>query len=610
MEMPSIKYNTITFIKAAQAIHGNEYDYSEAIYKTMADQLIIGCRIHGIFYVTPTIHLSGHKCKKCANDLRVKNREVYFNKSLEKRKQKFIEKAIVIHGDKYNYSDTIYRSAKEKISIFCNHHNKFFNQTPSDHLSGNGCQDCGFESRSKSRTGDTYTFVEKAKLVHNDKYNYDESVFSKSHENIKIICPDHGAFLQKASNHLSGFGCIKCAGTQAKNTSSFIEEAKTVHGNKYDYSSVNYINIDTKIKIICKIHEEFNQTPHHHLKGQGCKLCAIDKNAEENKITKEEFLKAANEKFEFKYSYNESDYIDYRSQIKIICPISDHGSFWQTPLQHLTTNGCSKCSKKYKMSNKEYIEKVKKIHGDKYDYSSTNFISMKNKIKYLCKKCGNINEQLAGGHAGGKTCGHCAGRFTTTEDFIRKAKLIHNDNYDYTNVEYITNKDSVLIACRKHGDFEQRADHHLGGSGCPNCISSFSFVENEWLDILDIANRQQRLKINDYERKRNVDGYDPLNKIVYEFHGDFFHAHPTCSSCFNREKIHPNKINTKKQKTNAQIYADTLYREQKIKETGYKLVVIWEHEFNALKAMYGNDSQLFEEHVRSHAEYQLMYYNE
>lgn len=150
----------------------------------------------------------------------------------------------------------------------------------------------------------------------------------------------------------------------------------------------------------------------------------------------------------------------------------------------------------------------------------------------------------------------------------------------------------------------------FSNSGCPICPTKVSLGETEWLDCLQVSIRQHKIQVNSFNKKRNVDGYDPNNNIVYEFHGDYYHAHPNCISCFKRDNIHPNQINLKQQKTNAQIYADTLYREQKIKETGYKLVVIWEHEFNALKAMYGNDPQLFYQHIRSHAEYQLMYHNE
>lgn len=610
--MSTGKFNLISFIEKAKSIHGDEYDYSKVIYKNTEEHIIVSCHKHGDFKVTPYIHLKGHKCKKCSNDLRIINNKYYFNKSLNKRKEKFIEKAKLVHGDAYDYSSTIYNSAKEKIKIFCNFHQKFFDQIPSDHLSGNGCQNCALEKRNKSRTGNISTFIEKAKLVHNNKYNYNESIFTKSYENIKIICPDHGAFLQKASNHLSGFGCIKCAGTYLRNSSSFIEEAKIIHNDKYIYDEVNYINIDTKVKIICKIHKEFTQTPYHHLKGQGCKLCAINKNAEENKISKEEFIKNANEKFEFKYSYNESNYIDYHSQIKIICPIYDHGPFWQTPLQHLNTNGCAKCSKKYKMSNEEYVEKAKKIHGDKYNYTITNFINMKSKIKYICNLCNKINEQSASGHIGGKTCGHCAGRFITTEDFILKAKLVHDQTYNYDKTIYISNKDNLLITCLKHGDFEQRPDHHLSGSGCPKCRASFSLSEKEWLDILNISIRNQSIDVDNFNRKKNVDGFDPLNKIVYEFHGDYYHAHPNCSSCFKRDAIHPHQMlrkNKSKQKTNAQIYADTLYREQKIKESGYKLVVMWEHEFLSLKERYKDNIDLFTQHIKNNAEYQLIYFN-
>jgi hypothetical protein len=118
----------------------------------------------------------------------------------------------------------------------------------------------------------TEDFIEKAKSIHNDKYDYSKSVFLTTRSKIKITCKYHGDFNQKVSNHLNGNGCKKCHFDNRKQ--NFIENAKSVHGDKYDYSLVKYEHNESKVKIICPSHGVFEQTAYHHInRKQGCKIC-------------------------------------------------------------------------------------------------------------------------------------------------------------------------------------------------------------------------------------------------------------------------------------------------------------------------------------------------
>ena len=120
----------------------------------------------------------------------------------------------------------------------------------------------------------TKDFIEKAKQVHGDRYDYSKVEYKGCKEKVCIICPVHGEFLQVARIHLMGCGCKKChLSNETKTTEQFIAEAKKVHGDKYDYSKVEYLNSHTKICIICKKHGEFWQMPYEHLNGKGCKIC-------------------------------------------------------------------------------------------------------------------------------------------------------------------------------------------------------------------------------------------------------------------------------------------------------------------------------------------------
>lgn len=127
----------------------------------------------------------------------------------------------------------------------------------------------------------TEGFIEKAKKLHDNKYDYSKAEYVNTNTKVCIICPEHGEFWQTPSNHLQGKGCPKCKGKN-KTTEEFIEKANIIHNNKYDYSKVEYKSNRTKVCIICPEHGEFWQTPHEHLHGCGCPKC---KNIKWNKET-------------------------------------------------------------------------------------------------------------------------------------------------------------------------------------------------------------------------------------------------------------------------------------------------------------------------------------
>jgi len=121
----------------------------------------------------------------------------------------------------------------------------------------------------------TEDFIQKAKKVHVDRYDYSLVDYVDSKTNIKIICREHNyIFSQSPNKHLNGRGCPKCVGKN-KTTEDFINKAKDVHKNKYEYSLTNYINSQTKVKIICSIHGVFEQDTSNHLSGQGCPVCGL-----------------------------------------------------------------------------------------------------------------------------------------------------------------------------------------------------------------------------------------------------------------------------------------------------------------------------------------------
>ena len=189
----------------------------------------------------------------------------------------FIKKSKEVHGDKYDYSKVEYINTKTKVCVICPKHGEFMIR-PNDHLQGHGCRRCAVDSRREKNILGYNGFIEKAKEVHDGKYDYSKVEYVNNHTNVRIVCPVHGEFMQQPGNHLQGQGCPICGRKNAaeklkKNISIFIEKAKEVHGDKYDYSKVEYVNNETKICIICPEHGEFWQTPSAHLRGQGCPDC-------------------------------------------------------------------------------------------------------------------------------------------------------------------------------------------------------------------------------------------------------------------------------------------------------------------------------------------------
>lgn len=202
----------------------------------------------------------------------------FFYMGKQKTTEQFIEESKNVHGNKYDYSKTKYINSKTKLCITCPEHGDFW-QLPCNHLKGKGCMKCSMNKKPQCLPIGKEAFVEKAKKIHGEKYDYSLVQYVNGLEDVVIICPEHGEFKQKPQNHLDGCGCQKCGEksrgkTLRWNKEKFIEEARKIHGEKYDYSLVDYKNTDTPVKITCPEHGIFEQTPYHHLRRkQGCPIC-------------------------------------------------------------------------------------------------------------------------------------------------------------------------------------------------------------------------------------------------------------------------------------------------------------------------------------------------
>jgi very-short-patch-repair endonuclease len=173
---------------------------------------------------------------------------------------------------------------------------------------------------------------------HSDRYDYSKVDYINSKTNVEIVCPIHGSFFQNPYSHKMGSNCPKCVNRKKNDNLSFTEVAKKIHGNKYDYSMVNYLNNKSKVDIICPNHGIFRQSPNMHIsKKSGCPKCyGRDRD-------NSDFIKIANKYHSNKYDYSDVIYKDAHGKVNIICP--EHGTFKMSYNSHITKGyGCPFCS--------------------------------------------------------------------------------------------------------------------------------------------------------------------------------------------------------------------------------------------------------------------------
>lgn len=197
----------------------------------------------------------------------------------------------------------------------------------------------------------TEQFIKKAKEIHGDRYDYTKTEYERGNKSfVTIICKLHGNFIQRYDQHLAGKGCPNCGLEKKKQleisrrstTKEFIIKAKDVHGEKYSYEQVEYINARIKVIITCPKHGPWAIAPSSFLLGQGCRKCANERRGKLLTYTKEDFIRAAHKIHGSTYSYNNVVYINNKEKVKITC--KKHGDFYCQPNAHISgSTGCPKC---------------------------------------------------------------------------------------------------------------------------------------------------------------------------------------------------------------------------------------------------------------------------
>lgn len=438
-------------------------------------------------------------------------------------KEDFLKECLELYEDlNYDYSKVDYKHKKYPIIIICPKHGQF-TKRPLRHLNGEICTTCSRESRRYS----TEQYVEKCNKVHNDKYDYSKTVYTKAHDKIIVICPYHGEFKPHAYSHIAGKGCKKCATPVKYNTEQYIEKCQKVHKNRYSYTNTIYVKYDEKVKIICHIHGEFEQVASSHLGGRGCRDCAgyIERDTKTNDRFFKQFLEKAKASHGEIYDYSLVDYINADTKIKVIC--SSHGEFEITPRNHTKGSGCRDCYYEKKVckprsNTEEFIKKAVVIHGENYDYSLSEYIKYYENIIIICKKHGKF-EQTPASHLSGRGCKDCGIETLTklfsmsTEDFIEKSKNRFGTIFDYSLTEYINKQTKVKIICSTHGVFEQYPWSHLTClHGCQKCSKTHRYSTEEYIEKV----KEKHGEKYDYSLTKYVRGKDDIMIICPE-HGEF-----------------------------------------------------------------------------------------
>ncbi|WP_119686440.1 hypothetical protein [Acinetobacter ursingii] len=267
-------------------------------------------------------------------------------------------------------------------------------------------------------------FIQKALITHGYKYDYSITRYKGYRAKVEIRCPDHGLFEQRIDSHLSGQGCPECSGNRKHTIKTFIKKANNIHNGKYDYSKAVYVNNETKLEIICKIHGSFWQVPQSHFFGSGCHECSNLRVAESQLLDTNTFIERSREIHGHTYDYSKTNYVYCKTDVVITC--KEHGDYLQKPYLHLFGGGCHKCA--------------------------------------------IIKSALT--------------RSDTQEDFVSKAANIHGDKFIYNKVKYKNHRTKVEIVCRVHGSFFQKPKDHLMGSGCKWCCAELvGFNRGKYLQV-------------------------------------------------------------------------------------------------------------------------------
>lgn len=366
-------------------------------------------------------------------------------------------------------------------------------------------------------------FLDKCHKVHGNKYSYEKSVYAGSKRTLTITCRIHGDFEQIANKHLLGCGCTECGRAEhsvrmskpKKDASDFLRQLKSIYGRRYDYSDAQFAGMAKSVNLTCKRHGSFSQKASALLKGHGCQKCGY------GVPSLKEFIRAARKVHGRQYDYSKVEFNKLADRVILTCR---HGQSTISVRQHLLGQGCKQCG---------------------FDRHAEDRVRVK------------------------------------AESFVARAKEVHGDRYDYSASDYKGRHREIRIVCKTHGEFFMQAGNHLNGQNCPHCANSgYSQMAVDWIEQEAKRRRLKDVwhALNGGEflipgTRYAADGYHAKSNTIFEFYGDAFHGNPKVYK--STDTPHP----FRRHKTAKELYLATVRKEQTLLALGYNLVTKWESDY-------------------------------
>jgi very-short-patch-repair endonuclease len=338
-------------------------------------------------------------------------------------------------------------------------------------------------------------YIRDCQSIHENKYDYSLVDYKNTRSKIRIICKQHGVFLQLSKSHKQGQGCPSCAGRNQL-LSDYIEKCGKMHNNKYDYSLVFDLKKKSNIRIVdINTNLIFNQITEHHENGHN-----------PTKIEKDSLIKRFKTIHNNKYSYLIStDIVTPTDKIKLVDNISGDEFIYRVD-RHLLGMSPNKLTlNRFKLKSSER-------HNNKYDYSLIKEISSsKDIVNIICPEHGIFKQTVNNHMNSGDRCADCAGiRRWNTNMLVSEFNKIHFGIYDYSLVTYESTDKKVKIICKKHGIFNQGIHHHLSGQGCKSCSSNS--IGEEYIKLY-----LEKMEIK-YIHQHGFDTCKYINKLSFDFY--------------------------------------------------------------------------------------------
>jgi len=353
--------------------------------------------------------------------------------------------------------------------------------------------------------------LKEFKEKHGDNFEYEDFTYLNNKQWIKIKCKNGHSYDTQILTHLKSKGCPYCRGLK-RDKKSILADLNKIHNNFYDYTNSKWEKIDDIITINCKLHGEFKQSLKLHLKGHKCQKCSNRYNKTNN-----EFINNLKIKF-IDIDFTLTEFINSKTPVFAFCKKHNLIKFYPNFKHHV----CKKCYQIDKNFNNFLKNSIKK-YGNKYDYSLSDNKDNQTKIKIVDTENKKIFEQTPQGHLKGNQCQIYWSNKNNTETFIYQSKNIHGDKYDYSISNYVASKENIEIICKTHGTFEQTPNNHLRGAGCPKC-NRFNIQQSKIFEFIKENYQETFLNDRKILNGKEIDIYIPELKLGFEFNGLYWHS--------------------------------------------------------------------------------------